>query len=183
MVPPVRRLEPADRAVGRHAGSVAAAARDLLRGVTAAIASPACVIHLDVGDCLEVSELMRDVGDAVGLEHQSRPQLVLRALSSGRVIPLRAHRLERRHAPPSTASSGDAVGRRGGDRVEERMLRREQRAEHCDASPPSTSAAIQPGAALRRRLRNSTRGSRLWRRSARRRAPASGRSRDRAAGA
>ena len=77
------RLEPADGAVGWHAGTCAAA-RATSSSVTAAIALPRAVKSVHAGDRLEVAELVRDVGDAVVVEHEPRPQLVPCAFAARR---------------------------------------------------------------------------------------------------
>ena len=105
------------------------------------------------GDRLEVAELVRDVRDAVVLEHQPRAKLVLRPLQ---LVRGDASRRGRDRSPASSAvlerSQRRPVGRRRRDRVEKRLLRRHQRRRTpTTRGRCSTSAPIQARAALRRR--------------------------------
>ena len=112
------------------------------RPCTAATRDCSVVEEPRARDGLEVAELVRDVGDAVGLEHQPRPEL-----------PLGARRLRPRSGPRSRTRStsargrllerrrGDPLHRRQRQRVEKRLaLSAAARRDTTDASPRSTSA-------------------------------------------
>ena len=120
---------------------------------------------------------MRDVGDAVVVEHEARAQLRLglRQLRVGDAVALRRGRAPRAAPLPTDASGvpSVAVDRHG---VEERLLGRQQRRRtpttRGRARPARDRAARCAAAAARG---SSTRGSGPSRRSARRRESAAGR--------
>ena len=126
-------------------------------------------------DGLEVAELVRDVGDAVGLEHQPRPQLRFgaRELRVGDA-PASATRSSSSSAAASSVGQRDALQSRSATRCRETAPRvGSSDRRHGRREAALDERVIQPRAALRRRRRESwTTGSRPWRRSAPRRAPA-----------
>ena len=80
------------------------------------------LVEIHVGDRLEVPDLVRDVGDAVGLEHQPRPQLPARARSTPRGRHALARTRRERGRRLLRATERHAVARGQRHAVEERLL-------------------------------------------------------------
>ena len=127
------------------------AASDTSAAVTRATRDCSSIEEPRPGDGLEVPELMRDVRDAVGLEHESSAQLTPGAgglLFGHAALPNAVERLERRRFERREA---DALHGRHRDGVEERLGRRHEHTGHVRGQRALDEAGVEPGLALWRR--------------------------------
>ena len=147
--------------------------------VTAASRRLEAVIEVDVAQRVEVPDLVRDVGDAVGLEHQPGAKLVARPLELGRRDAVGPHGGQaRRQPPPPRAADRACHPTRCTSRCRETALRSAAARRTPTRPGPFRPARDRAACCAAAGCGTTPTGSRPWRQTGPRPARASARSPD-----